>query len=107
MSQTIEQPQAPARRGKYPCVVRARVSTETRARLDEAADMAGLSIGRYIRYRLSGTRVPDRGKLLLVNELRRQGGLCKLLASQGRDMGPVLAEIMCTLQIIQQQGEPR
>ena len=102
MTQVTEQPQAPAvRRGKYPCVVRARVSVETRERLDEAASYAGVSIGRFIRYRLSGIHVPDRGKLLLVNELRRQGGLLKHLASQGQDTGPVLSEIMCTLKIIQ------
>ena len=103
MVQTIETQEAPApaTRGKFPCVVRARVSTETRRRLDEAADMAGLSIGRFIRFRLDGTHIPDKGRLLLVNELRRQGGLCKLLANQGQDTGPILAEIMRTLKIIQ------
>ena len=100
MTQTTEQPTAP--RGKFPHVVRARVSTETREKLAEAADMAGVSVGRFIRFRLDGTHVPDKSKLMLVNELRRQGGLLKLLASQGQPTGPVLAEIQKTLKTVQE-----
>ena len=96
--------EAPARRGKFPCVVRARVSVETREKLAEAAELAGLSIGRFIRFRLDGTHVPDRSKLRLMNELRRLGGLQKLLASQGQPTGPILDEIKQTLKIIQ-KGE--
>lgn len=89
------------RRGKYPCVVRARLSIETRERIGEAAEMAGLSVGRYIRYRLEGSKVPDKSKLILVNELRRQGGLLKMLAKQGQPTAPILSEIMQTLKTVQ------
>ncbi len=99
----VQEAEAPARRGKFPCVVRARVSIETRAKLDEAAELAGLSIGRFIRYRLDGTHVPDRSKLRLMNELRRLGGLQKLLASQGHPTGSIEAEIRQTLKTIQQE----
>lgn len=91
-------------RGKYPCVVRARVSLQTHEKLVEAADMAGMSIGRYARYRLEGSHVPDRSKLRLMNELRRQGGLMKKLAMEGQPTGSLIEEIQQTLKIIQ-KGE--
>lgn len=93
------------RRGKFPHVVRARVSVETREKLLDAADAAGVSIGRFIRFRLDGTHVPDRSKLRLMNELRRQGGLLKSLAKSGLPTGPILDEVMKTLKTIQQEGK--
>lgn len=93
------------RRNNFPMSVRCRVSEETYERIAEAAEMAGMSIGRYARYRLEGSRVPDKSKLRLANELKRQGGLMKLLASQGQPTGEIMTEIKRTLKQIQEQGE--
>ena len=93
------------RRNNYPMSVRCRVSVETYERIAEAAEMAGMSIGRYARYRLEGSRVPDKSRLRLVNELKRQGGLMKLLASQGQPTGEIMTEIRATLKTIQHEGK--
>lgn len=93
------------RPNNFPMSVRCRVSIATYEKLLDAADMAGMSIGRYARYRLEGSHVPDKSKLRLMNELRRQGGLMKLLAKEGQPTGPLIDEIRKTLNTIQQEGK--
>lgn len=102
MNQEMQQEQE-GRRGKYPMSVRTRVSIETYEKILDAAEMAGVSLGRYARFRLEGSKVPDKSKLRLANELKRQGGLMLKLARQGQSTDEVKAEIMKTLKQIQQQ----
>lgn len=95
MAQTTE------RRNNFPMSIRCRVSTETYERIAEAAEMAGMSIGRYARYRLEGSRIPDKSKLRLANELKRQGGLMLILSREGQPTNELRDEIKQTLKQIQ------
>ncbi len=81
-------------RGQFPCIVRCRVSEEQRQRLAEAAETAGMSVGRYARHRLAGSHVSSKVELQMLNELRRIGGLIKKLASEGKDVGPAGCELI-------------
>ena len=85
----------------FPMSIRTRVSTLTYERVAAAAEAAGMSVGRFARYKLDGTKVPDQSKLRLMNELRRQGGLMKMLALQGQPTQEILSEIKKTLSILQ------
>lgn len=81
-------------RGQYPHIVRCRVSEEQRQRLAEAAETAGMSVGRYARHRLAGSHVSSKVELQMLNELRRVGGLIKKLAAEGKDLGDAGFELI-------------
>ena len=89
------------RRGQYPCIVRCRVSIEQQERLVEAAAVAGMSVGRYARHRLSGAHVSSKVDLMVLNELRRLGGLLKKMAGEGQPTGPVLSELKSAMKALQ------
>lgn len=91
------------KRGQYPCIVRCRVSIETQEKLVKAAEVAGMSIGRYARHRLDGSHVSSKMDAQVLNELRRIGGLLKLLATEGQPTGPALSELMRTMKTLQTQ----
>lgn len=91
------------KRGQFPCIVRCRVSVEQQERLAEAAAIAGMSVGRYARHRLSGAHVSSKVDLMVLNELRRLGGLLKMLAGQGQPTGPVLSELKQAMKTLQTQ----
>ena len=93
-----------AKRGQYPCIVRCRVSIEQQERLAEAAATAGMSVGRYARHRLSGAHVSSKVDLMVLNELRRLGGLLKMLAREGQPTNAVLSELRQTMKSLQQEG---
>ena len=90
------------KRGQYPCIVRCRVSVATQEKLAEAAETAGMSIGRYARHRLDGSHVTSKMDAKVLNELRRLGGLLKMLAEKGQPTGPVLSELRQTMKTLQQ-----
>ena len=58
--------------------VTVRVSQEEKARLEQQADMAGLSVSAYLRRRFFGGRpLIAHTDAMMIRELRRIGGLLK------------------------------
>ena len=58
--------------------VTVRVSPEEKARLEQQADMAGLSVSAYLRRRFFGGRpLIAHTDAMMIRELRRIGGLLK------------------------------
>lgn len=87
--------------GKYPCVFRFRTDEETAKQITEDAEMSGLSVGRYLRHRITGRKIPAKYDLQLLNEIRRQGGLLKHLATHGVDTEEALQVVIQTMQKVQ------
>lgn len=54
-----------------------RLTTEERAELREAADLAGLNMSELARRRTLGRPVKSATDLMMIRELRRLGGLLK------------------------------
>ena len=65
--------------GKYAANIRftMRLTPEEKMRLDERADITGLSASEYIRRRIFGGTIVAYTDLKIVGELRRIGGLLK------------------------------
>ena len=66
-----------------------RCTPAMKSRLEETALLTNLPLGEVIRRRLAGTKIPARGQVVLVNNLRelrrelaRQGGLIKHLYNE-------------------------
>jgi hypothetical protein len=62
---------------KKDILVRVRFTQSDRARLDEDASLAGLTLSELIRRRTSGQRVMANADLVMIRELRRVAGLLK------------------------------
>jgi hypothetical protein len=62
---------------KKDILVRVRFTQSDRARLDEDASLAGLTLSELIRRRTSGQRVIANADLVMIRELRRVAGLLK------------------------------
>jgi len=63
-------------------VANVRLTASEKARLQEEAALAGLSVSKLARRRLLGRRVVAKADVTLVNELRRLGGLMKHLHNE-------------------------
>ena len=63
-----------------------RVTPQERNKIQEQAEVAGLSISEYIRRRVYGRYVPSRIEKRMLSELRRQGGLLKYIFNESRGM---------------------
>lgn len=64
-------------------VVNFRLTEDERARINADAEAAGISVSAYVRKRVLGHSVISHADMVMVNELRRQGGLLKLALSMG------------------------
>ena len=89
------------RRGKYPCSIRTRVSIGDYEKIKMSAQIAGMSACAYARHRLNGSHITAKYDLQVLNELRRIGGLLKMLASQGQPTAPALSELIHTMKTLQ------
>ena len=65
--------------GRYAANIRftIRLTPQEKMRLDEQADIAGLSVSEYMRRRFFGGRIAAHTDLNTIAELRRIGGLLK------------------------------
>ncbi len=63
-----------------------RVTPQERNKIQEQAEVAGLSISEYIRRRVYGRYIPSRIEKRMLSELRRQGGLLKYIFNESRGM---------------------
>ncbi len=54
-----------------------RVTQKEKEELNHLAEMAGLSLSNLIRKKIKNIKIVPKENLIIVNELRRQGGLLK------------------------------
>jgi hypothetical protein len=88
-----------------------RLLSDQRARIEELADLAGLTTSEYIRRSALGKRIRSKVSLKAMNELRRLGGLQKLCLTTTHDpenrqeMNRVLNLILVTIKQLQNGGD--
>ena len=63
-------------------VVNVRLTTAEKARLQEDADLAGLTVSALVRRRYFGRPVVAQADMVMIKELRRLGGLLKHLHNE-------------------------
>jgi len=59
-----------------------RVTREEKERLRADSEAAGLTISELVRRRYFGRPIVSKADLMMINELRRQGGLLKMIHNQ-------------------------
>lgn len=65
-------------------VVNVRLTTEEKAQLKAASDVAAISMSALIRARYFGRKVTSNSDAVVLNELRRIGGLLKHIRNENR-----------------------
>lgn len=86
---------------KKDILVRVRFTQSDRARLDEDASLAGLTLSELIRRRTSGQRVIANADLVMIRELRRVAGLLKHIHVQSYGAySEKTASAICDLQLL-------
>jgi len=63
-----------------------RVTPQERERINEQAEISGLTISEYARRRICGSSIPSRIEKKMISELRRQGGLLKYIFNESHGM---------------------
>lgn len=84
---------ASGRGQKYPVQLRSRVSHEEMQMIKDSAELAGMSICKYVRYRATGTTVVSRQDAQITRELNRIGNWLVLLTRAGKDVSEPIAEL--------------
>ena len=88
-----------------------RLLTAQRAKIEELADLAGLTTSEYIRRSALGKRIRSKVSLKAMNELRRLGGLQKLCLmsihdpANRQELNQVLSLILVTIKQLQNGGD--
>ena len=83
----------PKNRGKYPVLLRSRVSQEQMEKIRKDAEMAGMTVCKYVRERAVGNTVKAKVDIKVLSGLNRIGGLLKHLHNNGQDTSEALAQI--------------
>lgn len=65
-------------------VVNVRLTTDEKLRLESDADIAGISMSELVRARYFGRPVVANVNLVMIKELRRLGGLLKLVHTESQ-----------------------
>ena len=63
-----------------------RVTRDEKSRLRADAEVAGLTVSELVRRRYFGRPIVSKADLVAINELRRQGGLLKMIHNQTNGM---------------------
>lgn len=63
-----------------------RLTLKERSKLNEQAEIAGLTVSEYVRRRICGVSIPSKLEKRMLSELRRQGGLLKFIFNESRGM---------------------
>ncbi len=63
-------------------VVNVRLTVDEKAALKESATLSGLSVSEYVRRRVLGRVVMAHSDIVVIQELRRLGGLLKHLHNE-------------------------
>lgn len=87
---------------KYPERIFSAVSTEQMQQIREDAYASGMSVSRFIRHRATGQRVASKTDIRILSELRRIGGLLKMLGMKGENTAPALDELTKTVRALQE-----
>ena len=91
-----------ANRGrKYPVQLNSRVNAEQMEQIRDSAEMAGMSICKYVRHRATGTTVVSKQDSLVLRELNLIGNRLKYATAQGHDVSEVVAELRAAIKKIQ------
>ena len=93
------------RQAKYPRVLQARCSESELDQIKLDAELAGMSVSKYVRHRATSTRVNSKYDAKLYLMVKKIGGLLKKAYTNGHDTKEILAELNQTLKTIQSQGE--
>lgn len=87
-----------------PAKVTARFSADEKARLLEMCSSEGVTLSAFVRSRVFGRRLASKSDSLMLNELRRQGGLLKHLCNEGHlsptQINPLLANLMAAIHVV-------
>lgn len=89
---------------KYPLQLRSRVSSEQLEAIKEAAEVAGMSLSKYVRARATGQTVVSKLDAKILRELNRLGGLLKHLFAHGQPVGPALTELRQAIATLKKEG---
>ena len=92
---------AAARGQKYPLQLRSRVSLEQMQQIRDSAEIAGMSICKYVRCRATGSTVVSKQDAQLVRELSRIGGWLVVLTKKGVDVSEAISEVRTAIKKIQ------
>ena len=85
------------RQAKFPKVLQARCSEEELEKVKVDAELAGMSVSKYVRHRATSQRVSSKYDIKLYNIIKKIGGLLKEAYKNGEDTGPILNELKNTL----------
>ena len=91
-----------AHRGqKYPVQIQSRVSHEQMQQIKDSADLAGMSVCKYIRHRATSSTVVSKQDAQIVRELNRIGGWLVYLSKKDVDVSEAIAELRAAIKKIQ------
>lgn len=82
-----------------------RLTMTERKQLEEAADVAGLSVSELVRRRALGRAVQAASDLTAIRELRRLGGLQKYSINKLLNKPGVAAECIATIKALREAIE--
>ena len=82
-----------------------RLTTAEREQLEEAAEMAALSVSELVRRRALGRTIQASTDLTTIRELRRLGGLQKHTMNKLLNKTGVTAECIATIQALREAVE--
>lgn len=84
---------AAGRGPKYPLLLRSRVSAEEMQRIKESAEIAGMSLCKYVRCRATGQTVVSKLDAKILRELNLIGNWLVKLTKNGYDVSEAIAEL--------------
>lgn len=80
-----------ANRGaRYPEKIFSRVSAEDKEKIRESAEIAGMTVCKFIRVRATGGTIKSKVDIKTLHELNRLGRMLKKMWSEGHPTGPAL-----------------
>lgn len=83
-----------ANRGrKYPVQLNSRVTPEQMQQIRDSAEIAGMSVCKFVRHRATGSTVISKQDVQLTRELNRIGNWLVYLTKKGMDVSEAIAEV--------------
>ena len=87
---------------KYPLQLRSRVSHDEMRLIKDSAELAGMSICKYVRCRATGSTVVSKQDAQITRELNRIGGWLVVLTKKGMDVSEAIAEVRAAVKKIKE-----
>ncbi len=81
------------RGAKYPLQLRSRVNSEQLEMIKNSAEMAGMSVCKYVRYRATGSTVVSKFDSKILRELNLIGNRLVYVSAQGHDVKDVIKDL--------------